>query len=375
MLAVIGGCAAVASSQWTVTNLHPPGASNSLAWGVGDGPTPGSVQQVGEVVFPTTANTRAALWAGSATSFVDISPITGTVGTSRAHAVTQGVQVGGGLVNNVAHASRWQRTGVSWSSLNPTPPPPTVIAGDAFGAENGAAVGYFTTADLVTRAAVWQPVAGTPVIAVAELHPPTAISSIALGTSGGEHVGQANFGAGQRAQLWTIVNNVVQRVELHPTAAANSYASDTDGLQQVGRASVAGLTTRASLWTGTASSWVDLGPAGATNCDATGVRDGRQVGVVTPQGQTRSRASIWAGVPESWGDLHQYLSGTTFVASGAQGIWSDGTTVYIVGWGWTGPAGRFEALMWSAPLGSNVCDTIDFHRDGVFPDAQDYVTF
>src|SRR5688572_29477777 len=50
---------------------------------------------------------------------------------------------------------------------------------------------------------------------------------------------------------------------------------------------------RASLWTGSASSWVDLTPPGINRSSASGVGDGQQVGFV--QIQQRSYASLWTG--------------------------------------------------------------------------------
>src|ERR1043165_1218701 len=55
---------------------------------------------------------------------------------------------------------------------------------------------------------------------------------------------------------WTVVN-------LNPNAGTDSACSGASGGQQVGRATVAGLE-RASLWNGTAASWVDLNPAAST---------------------------------------------------------------------------------------------------------------
>jgi hypothetical protein len=54
---------------------------------------------------------------------------------------------------------------------------------------------------------------------------------------------------------WTVTN-------LNPAGATVSYAYAAGGGQQVGETLVGGVT-RASLWSGTAASWVDLNPAGA----------------------------------------------------------------------------------------------------------------
>jgi hypothetical protein len=118
------------------------------------------------------------------------------------------------------------------------------------------------------------------------------------------------------------------------------------GGQQVGYAYV-GAGQRASLWTGTAASWVDLNPAGATYSWAFGVYAGQQVGYALVGDVYR--ASLWSGTAASWVDLHQFLP-AGFTSSYANGIWDDGVTTYVVGYGYNGTAGRNEALMWVAPV-------------------------
>ena len=56
------------AAEWTVVNLHPPGATSSLGLAV-DGD-----EQVGTV--RTGGITRAALWSGTAASWVDLYPAT-----------------------------------------------------------------------------------------------------------------------------------------------------------------------------------------------------------------------------------------------------------------------------------------------------------
>ena len=71
-----------------------------------------------------------------------------------------------------------------------------------------------------------------------------------------------------QADVWSVVN-------LHPAGATESQAYGVGGGQQVGYAVVGGVG-RASLWTGSAASWVDLNPAGATYSYAYGVYGGQQ---------------------------------------------------------------------------------------------------
>ena len=62
------------SAQWTVVNLHPPGAAYSACWDVEGG------QQIGHIISDTF---RASLWSGSAASRIDLMPAGGTYSTVR----------------------------------------------------------------------------------------------------------------------------------------------------------------------------------------------------------------------------------------------------------------------------------------------------
>ncbi len=63
-----------------------------------------------------------------------------------------------------------------------------------------------------------------------------------------------------------------------------------------------GGSFRASLWSGTAASWVDLNPAGSAMAEAYGVTGPNQVGWALVGGV--GRASLWSGTAASWVDLH-----------------------------------------------------------------------
>jgi hypothetical protein len=56
------------------------------------------------------------------------------------------------------------------------------------------------------------------------------------------------------------------------------------------------------------------------------------------------RASLWYGTAGSWIDLHAFAVG--FQESSAHGIWRDGLHTYIVGNGFNEPTHQWEALMW-----------------------------
>jgi hypothetical protein len=160
-------------------------------------------------------------------------------------------------------------------------------------------------------------------------------------------------------------------VDLTPAGAISSEAYGVQGGQQVGWATVGGAD-RASLWSGSAESWVDLNPAGATSSVAYGVYAGRQVGRADVGGVVR--ASLWTGSAASWVDLHAFLP-SDFTLSHARGIWGDGVFTYVVGYGHNATAGRHEALMWVSPEPAYPLPG-DFGCDGVVNglDIQAFVT-
>jgi len=150
------------------------------------------------------------------------------------------------------------------------------------------------------------------------------------------------------ACLWT--GTAASLVDLAPLGQ-DSYAFGVHGGQQVGAAFIGNGTYqsthwRASLWRGTAASWVDLDPAGSKQSWAYAVHDGQQVGWSTLTNSFESRATIWSGTAASAVDLHAYLP-AAYRSSVATGIWHQGMTTYVVGYG-TGVAfgNAPQALLW-----------------------------
>ena len=138
---------------------------------------------------------------------------------------------------------------------------------------------------------------------------------------------------------WTVTN-------LHPAGANRSVAYGASGVNQVGRAAVGGFN-RASLWSGTAASWVNLHPGGATYSIAHSALGAFQVGRADVGGIFR--ASLWSGTAASWVDLHAFVP-SSFSSSSATGITTDGINYYISGYGFNSSTGRNEALLWTQPV-------------------------
>jgi hypothetical protein len=142
-------------------------------------------------------------------------------------------------------------------------------------------------------------------------------------------------------------------VNLNPAGYEQSGAYATSGTQQAGFAYFNGIGggLKASLWSGTASSWVNLNPPNSGDCVVFGMNDQYQVGFAglnnTAQYQT---AVIWNGTAASCFDLGALLPTSTYQASRAESVWSDETTLYVAGWAINDLTLRYEAVLWSRPI-------------------------
>jgi len=152
-----------------------------------------------------------------------------------------------------------------------------------------------------------------------KLHPPQAnfsnSFSAAYGVYGNQQVGQTSspwWGTPRyRASLWT--GTPASWVDLNPAGSTYSVAWAVYDGQQVGEADVP--FTQAGLWTGTAASWVSLHPDVAEWSEAFGVYGNQQVGRAGIGGQ--NHASLWTGTASSWVDLNP--AGST--GSSAHGVY------------------------------------------------------
>lgn len=115
----------------------------------------------------------------------------------------------------------------------------------------------------------------------------------------GKQVGFAELSGAYRASLWS--GTKASFVDLHPSGAENSFARGGFGTRQVGDAEYSSVT-KAVTWTGTAGSAVVLQPTGATSSSARGATATRQVGYAQFSGNRH--AGYWTGSAASWTDLH-----------------------------------------------------------------------
>lgn len=326
-------CGRSAVGQWTVTLLHPPGASESQAVGL-SGTSPAGTARF--------TSSHAGLWAGPTLSWLDLNP----TGTSESHVLgARGSQQVGfhiytGLMN--FRASLWSGTRGSWVDLNPTGASSSV----ARGTSGSQQVGYADIAG-VRHAGLWTGVFSSWV----DLAPTGSSSSEAYGAAPGQQAGFAYIGGVEHPGLWS--GSAASWVDLKPAAATRGHAWDTSGTQQVGDVQIAGVT-RASLWSGTAASRVDLHPAGATFSKAQSISGPWQAGVATVGGV--DRAVIWNGTAASWQDLSLYVPGS-WGYTAATSVWTDGLVLKVTGVGRNNATMMDEALLWTRQLCSSASVT------------------
>jgi hypothetical protein len=151
-------------------------------------------------------NTRyAAIWSGTADSFVNLNPV--GADSSEVYATTGSQQAGVAGIGGVDHAGLWFGTAASFVDLHPT----------ASG----------------------------------------AISSSASGATGTQQSGSVYFpGSVVHAALWSGTPGSF--VDLNPLGAVHSSATAITSTFQVGWAVGATTGTHAGIWSGTPESFVDL---------------------------------------------------------------------------------------------------------------------
>lgn len=224
-----------------------------------------------EVGFTGNSIINAALWSGSAASYVNLNPL--GFQESEALGVSSGVQAGWGFTNPISfgddsrftiiqggrHALAWSGTAASAVDLNPV----GFDASSANGIENGLEVGgAVRSSDGVTRALQWNgaPNSYVDISPVTEwANNPTVASRIHKGQTVGYF-----YTAGQsHAALWNGSSNSTM-VDLHPAGYFDSVAIDTNGTNQVGYGDVGvgllfgRIRRHALLWSGTANNVIDL---------------------------------------------------------------------------------------------------------------------
>lgn len=319
--------AATAQGAWTVTILNPVGSTISFAEGVA------GAQQVGWA----GSVPHAGLWHGTAESWVSLHPA-GAL-QSIAYATSGTHQVGYTHIAGTSRASLWTGTAASWIDLSPAGSAWS-IAGAIAGAQQAGYAGF----DGESHAGMWTGTADSWV----DLHPAGATGSAAIATSGTHQAGWASFpGTSPHAGIWS--GTADSWVDLHPAGSTYSRATAMSDSHQAGVADFGGVP-HAGMWSGTADSWVDLHPEGSTASWINAIFGTHHVGYADfPDGNRYP--SLWTGFDASWEALPPPDG---WVGGIATGVWSDTTTLFVVGLafhpGVGDEGGEYQAVMWSRPI-------------------------
>ncbi len=182
---------------------------------------------------------------------------------------------------------------------------------------------------------------------VVNLHPAGATESYASGVSGGQQVGSAFIGSNlPHASLWS--GSAASWVDLHPVGGwTQSYANGISGGQQVGTV-LWGGTSSASLWSGSAASFVSLNPWGASSSVGYGISGGTQVGGASfpfIKG-TYAQAGLWSGSSASWLGFNPISSNAV-----ARGVFEGQQVGYVDGCDpKSGFCGGTYAFLWGSAI-------------------------
>jgi len=329
-LATLGGFAVILSFKVTAaiitfSDLHPDGVfENSVVNGMKGG------QQVGFGDF------RALLWAGTASSFVNLHPVGAS--SSVAYGTSGAQQVGVATIGGELHGALWSGTASSFVDLNPT----GVTNSFAYATDGTHQAGTTRVpGNVYDRAALWTGNANSFV----DLHPAGAVSSTAYAVVSDQvpapyQAGWARIGGIPRAVLW--FGTATSFRDLHPTNAQSSYIRAASGAKQAGGAGF-GLRVHAALWTGTSGSFQDLHPAGATDSEVLAMCGEFQAGWARIGGY-EDHAALWTGTPSSFLDLHTVL-GTNYTDSIFKAVWKDGGNIHVAGYASKRSSG-WRAILW-----------------------------
>jgi hypothetical protein len=315
----VAACATADGAAYQATLLHPAGYTWSQGLGAGVGSQAG--------VAATAANVQhAALWRGTADSFVDLHPagFKSSV-VDDASNTSQGGSVSLAGDGSDDRAALWQGTAASFINLNP----PGAVFSRVRGVSDDHQVGEVQgpTTGYLLHAALWTGTAASMI----DLHPGAPFfQSAAYDVWGGTQVGEGT-NTRHHALLWS--GTAASVVDLHPAGYTDSLAHCVFDGMQGGHATQASTSeTHAILWNGTAASAIDLHPAGYQSSHIMDIAQGVQVGhgfAGNSSGGANPRALLWHGTAASVVDLHASLLGlgSNITWSGATGIGTDGTIV------------------------------------------------
>ncbi len=306
---LVAGAPARAAQTWTVSNLHPDGASASYAVAVSPAYQAGRVLEL-------AGGLRPAVWHGTAASYT---PIMGPYGGVSGIDSEDKVGAWGGR-----NAALWRGPSNALVDLHP----PWGDVSEALAVFGGTQAGYV--------------VAG---------------------------IGQPQY-AGYHAAIWHGSADTL--VDLSPVGAVFASLGAIDASGQAGAFRLANMpASHAALWHGTAESVVDLHPAGAYSSQAQAISNGRQGGYVQFVRDGPRTAALWSGTAGSFLDLTPAggptIGGAVYgmdgnVQVGGAGF-TDGTGGATIWWGTPESAFNLGSLL-SSDYTSSIAYAVDVDEFG-----------
>ncbi len=175
------------------------------------------------------------------------------------------------------------------------------------------------------------------------LHPAGANQSKVLGVSSSSQFGYAQVGGVILASIWS--GTAPSWVNLHPVNAISSTITSRDGVAHFGSVQSTSAINVAAMWSGNSANWTNLNPSGATSSEITAASGGQQAGRVIQNGNFQ--AGLWSGDAASFVNLNP----TGAVYSDALGIGGNqqvGSVIFPFGSDraslWTGTSGSWKSL-------------------------------
>lgn len=249
------------------------------------------------------------------------------------------------------NAAIWSSSGVV-TQLNPALLPSTVTLSEGASTDGTYVVGDGRNGQAGNpQALVWNTVTN----GVNSLAPSGSNSSIALGVAAGQVVGWARYTSPTNGQnenhgmLWTQTGSVWTTTDLTPSSIPGAHFSPiqaqvlaTDGSRQVGWADVF-----AALWTGTASSFENLGPTNLSFASSEAVQlSGSQIVGIGFLASGANHPLLWTGVNTTPTDL---------LPSGVNSAWVNYTNgSQQVGYAVNNQTGTPYAMVWSGTADSAI---------------------
>lgn len=293
---------------------------------------------------------RPVIWNGTPQSVVNLAPQGVRFGeVLAADGPFQGGFVVASAVGIPQAAALWSGSADSYVSLRPIGAEVSVVRG----MKSGQQVGDASTDPYVRRAALWNGTAQS----YQSLHQAGWLQSIAYATNGSTQVGVVEDGNDRKtAAMWH--GSAESFIDLGAGHEGRSRALAVSGNEQAGYhgdedqwdyiESQIPAGGQPALWHGTPESLIDLTPTWSSGFGAIlSTIGGIEVGYATSQPNFARHATLWFGTADGALDLHAFLPGNgDYAMSWATALTRDGDRLDI-----TGMAGntnwQFDAVLWT----------------------------